>query len=260
MERRYFLQAGLAGISANSLVISQPKQKSRAWFDLRFYYLRNDLDRSRLDAFFADAYLPALGRIEKRPAGFFTVSIGPLMPTLVSLTCFASLADMETTMEKLSSDDAWNKALDEFDRSKAMTYIRIESRLLRAFSSMPGLEVPLQSEGKPPRVFELRIYESRNMRSSETKIKMFDDGEIEIFRRCGMLPIFFGQTMVGSGLPSLTYMLGYDSMEMREEVWRRFASHPDWQALRSKPGLADSDIVSNISGCFLRPTAYSDIR
>ena len=260
MKRRSFVQAGLVGLSGSSSISLQQGPKSRAWFDLRFYYLRNDLERSRLDVFFAEAYMQALKRIGKRPAGFFNVAVGSQMPTMVSLISYNSLADLELAMEKLAEDTSWNKALDDFDSSKTMPYLRIESRLLKAFSSMPVMEVPAITEGRPPRVFELRTYESRNMRSSETKIKMFDEGEIDIFRRCGMLPVFFGQTIAGSGLPSLTYLLGYESVEMREEVWRKFANHPDWQALRSKPGLSDSEIVSNISCCILRPAAYSDIR
>ena len=36
---------------------------------------------------------------------------------------------------------------------------------------------------------------------------MFNSAEIAIFRRTGLRPVFFGETMVGAGMPSLTYML-----------------------------------------------------
>ncbi len=101
---------------------------------------------------------------------------------------------------------------------------------------------------------------SRNLKASLTKIKMFEEGEIAIFRKTGLLPVFFGQTVVGTGLPSLTYMLAYDSVEAREENWRKFISHPDWIKLRAMPGYSDAEIVSNIHSCFLRPTNYSPIR
>ena len=93
------------------------------------------------------------------------------------------------------------------------------------------------------------------------KIKMFEEGEIAIFRKTGLLPVLFGQTVVGTGLPSLApYMLAYDSVEAREENWRKFIGHPDWIKLRAMPGYSDADIVSNIHSCFLRPTNYSPIR
>ncbi len=173
---------------------------------------------------------------------------------------YPSLAAMESALEKMAKDNSWIKALDRFDRDKGIAYTRIESRLLRAFASVPALEIPALEPGGPSHVFELRIYEARNMRALETKIKMFDDDEVTIFRRCGLLPVFFGKTVIGSGLPSLTYMLAYASVEAREEAWRKFLSDPDWIKLRAKPELADREIVSNIHSYFLRPTNYSPIR
>ena len=95
------------------------------------------------------------------------------------------------------------------------------------------------------------------MRASETKIKMFDDGEIEIFRKCGMQPVFFGQSMIGSGLPSLTYMLVFADGAAREKAWAAFGSHPEWVKMRDDPKFAD--IVSRIDSALLRPTEYSQL-
>ena len=260
MKRRSFMFSGLAAGAMSSRALAMPPNSSRAWFELRFFHLRNDFERPRLDALLKDAYLPAVSRLGLGPVGFFNVSVGPNMPTLVGLTSYPSLAAMETAQDKLAADSAWNKALEEFSKPKEPAYTRIESRLIRAFATMPGIEVPPQESGRAPRVFELRVYEARNLRASLTKIKMFEEGEIAIFRKTGLLPVFFGQTVVGTGLPSLTYMLAYDSVEAREENWRKFISHPDWIKLRSMPGYSDAEIVSNIHSCFLRPTNYSPIR
>ncbi|PYV89904.1 MAG: NIPSNAP family containing protein [Acidobacteria bacterium] len=260
MNRRSFILASMAASPLGSLALASPDQKSRAWFELRFYHLRNDLERARLDAFLKQAYLSMSQRIGSGPLGFFDLSVGPEQPLLIVLTSYPSLAAMESALDKMGKDDSWNKALDEFDRGKGMSYVRIESRLLRAFASLPALEIPALEPARPSHVFELRIYESRNMRASETKIKMFDDDEVTIFRRCGLLPVFFGQTVIGPGMPSLTYMLAYESIEAREEAWRKFSSDPDWIKLRAKPELADREIVSNIHSYLLRPTNYSPIR
>lgn len=260
MKRRSFVLSGLAATATGVAALAQSPQASRAWFELRFFHLRNDFERPRLDAFLKDVYLPASKRLGFGPLGFFTVSIGPDMPTLVSLTSYPSLAAMEKIMDQMASDPEWNKAIEDFSKPKELVYTRMESRLLRAFATMPAIEIPPQDVGRPPRVFELRTYEARNLRASLTKIKMFEDEEISIFRRTGLLPVFFGQTVVGPGQPSLTYLLAYDSMEAREENWRKFVNHPDWIKLRSQPGLSDAEIVSNIHSCFLRPTPYSPIR
>jgi hypothetical protein len=260
MQRRSFMLSSLAATAAGVGTFAEPSQMPRAWFELRFFHLRNDLERPRLDAFLKEVYLPAASRLSFGPVGFFNVSIGPSMPMLVSLTSYSSLGAMEKVLDQIGSDPVWNKALEEMSNPKELVYTRMESRLLRAFAAMPAVEIPPREPQRAPRLFELRTYEARNLRASLTKIKMFEDEEISIFRRTGLLPVFFGQTIVGSGQPSLTYMLAYDSMERREENWRKFVNHPDWIKLRAKPGLSDAEIVSNISSCFLRPTDYSPIR
>jgi hypothetical protein len=125
---------------------------------------------------------------------------------------------------------------------------------------MPVIENARSDKSSDPRLFELRTYESHNLKACLTKIRMFEEEEIGIFRRTGLNPVFFGQTIVGDDLPNLTYLLSFESMEAREKAWRDFVTHPDWIKLRSRREFADSEIVSNISNCFLRPTTYSEIR
>jgi hypothetical protein len=141
-----------------------------------------------------------------------------------------------------------------------LSYFRMESSLLRAFDSIPSIEVPDSSGKRAPRIFELRTYESNNVKASKTKIKMFNDAEIKIFRRSGMLPVFFGETLIGKNLPNLTYMLAYDDWGARDRVWKTFGADPEWQKLRSTPGLTDPEIVSNISNALLRPLPFSPIK
>ena len=154
-------------------------------------------------------------------------------------------------------------SIDEDSISRTHAILAVGPPLtIRDLSSVNGTRVRDKTlePGRAARVFELRVYEARNLRASLTKIKMFEEGEIAIFRKTGLIPVFFGQTVVGTGLPSLTYMLAYDSVEAREENWRKFIGHPDWIKLRAMPGYSDAEIVSNIHSCFLRPTNYSPIR
>jgi len=179
---------------------------------------------------------------------------------VLSLTSYQSLSAMESSLDKMAADKEFQKGFAEYNAGGELSYIRMENSVLRAFESIPGIEIPPADTKRAPRIFELRTYESPNTKASKTKIKMFDDAEIKIFRRCGMLPVFFGETLIGRNLPNLTYMLAYDDLASRDKVWKMFGADPEWQKLRSTPGLTDPEIVSNISNSLLRPLPFSPIR
>ena len=93
----------------------------------------------------------------------------------------------------------------------------------------------------------MRIYESRNLQGHVRKVAMFDNGEIDIFRRVGITPVFFGSTVYGPNLPNLVYMICFPSIEARSEAWGKFGQDPDWKRISTAPGSADRELVSRIS-------------
>lgn len=96
------------------------------------------------------------------------------------------------------------------------------------------------------------------MTAHKKKIEMFNEGgEIGIFRRTGMSPVFFGETLIGRRMPNLTYMLTFESMAHRDEVWERFRAAPEWHALRDNPAYTNT--VSNITDYILEPRGYSQM-
>ena len=88
---------------------------------------------------------------------------------------------------------------------------------------------------------------------------MFKVGEIEIFRRCGLRPVFFGERLVGTKPPSLTYMLLFDDMAARDKHWGTFVPDFKWKKLSTTPGYTNAEILTNITSSFLRPTGYSQV-
>jgi hypothetical protein len=84
-------------------------------------------------------------------------------------------------------------------------------------------------------------------------------GEIEIFRRAGLTPVFFSRTLAGPRMPSLVYMLVHENTAARDKSWDAFRNDPDWKKLSATPGYTDPEIVSNITTILLRPAAYSQI-
>jgi hypothetical protein len=207
-----------------------------------------------------NGFVPALQRAGAGPVGAFSSSIGPESPFMLTVTSYTSLAQYEEVHAKVSADAEFRKIYGAFEGLPGRTYERVENSLLRSFEGMPSI-VPPENDGKrPSKVFEVRIYESNNMSSLARKVKMFNEGEIAIFQRLGMSPVFFGYTIVGTRMPNLVYMLSYKDMAHREECWTAFGGDPEWKKLREMPGYADADIVSNITNYIVSPLDFSPIR
>jgi hypothetical protein len=110
---------------------------------------------------------------------------------------------------------------------------------------------------RAPRIFELRRYESHNIKAGKLKVEMFDEGEIDVFRKTGLTPVFFGETLVGDLMPNLLYMLTFENMAERDAAWDRFRVHPDWKRMAAMERYKDT--VSNISDTILQPASFSQV-
>ena len=259
MTRRNMLTVSIGATTALADAEEPPK---RAFFELRCYYMRNSKSDQvqRTTRFVSDAYLPAARRAGIGPIGIFSSVIAPESPFLIVVSGHQSLAAMQVSMDKMAADAIYQKALTDFDSNSELPYIRVESTLLRCFESVPAIETGPSPQGRSPRTFELRTYESDTETTLQRKIGMFAEGEVAIFRKNGLQPVFFGEALVGSKLPHLTYMVAYENMAGREKAWASFGADPDWQKLKVKPGYSDADIVANISNMILKPVAGSEIQ
>ena len=55
---------------------------------------------------------------------------------------------------------------------------------------------------------------------------MFGEGEVAVFRKSGMQPVFFGEALVGPKLPRLSYMLAYPDMAGHDKAWAHIGARP----------------------------------
>ncbi|MCI0336183.1 MAG: NIPSNAP family protein [Acidobacteria bacterium] len=257
MNRRDVLKTGFAAGIASAANIAA---EGNHFYELRTYELRNDLQPARIQDFFQNHFMPMIKRLGIGPVGCFNVMSGLYTPSLIVVIDYKSLAEVQSTMERASSDRDFMKAWQSFEAAGELPYVRYESVLLKAFDAHQKFEVPPAEEKRPPRVFELRTYESKNAFSLRNKIEMFNQEEIKIFRDCGFATVFFGEAVFGTRLPHLTYLVGFDNMAAREKAWDAFRANPDWARVRNRSGWTDPEAVSNIHASFLRPTSYSQIR
>jgi hypothetical protein len=168
------------------------------------------------------------------------------------------LATVET---RLGQDAEYVKAGAAFLNAPAKepAFDRMESSFLQAFEKWPKIVPPAATAARSPRVFELRIYEGATDQDHRRKVEMMQSGESEIFTKAGVEQVFYSETLIGSRLPNLTYMLAFDNLADRDKKWAAFRASDEWKTYSTQPKYAFEAIVSTINNFILTPTAYSQI-
>lgn len=263
MKRRSFVKSTLlTGVTATVLPAmskaTEPPPKTAEYYELRVYSLKNIEQQKIVEDYWKDIAIPALNSLGVKHVGVFNEFKPDAQTRLFVLIQFNSLNHFSTVTDSFDSDAKLPTKGAAYLNAPAAApaYERIESSLLKAFVQMPHLETP---ENKP-RIFELRQYQSATEAAGKKKIEMFnDEGEIDVFKRLGFKPVFWGETVIGSQRPNLTYMLTFDDLEAKSAHWKAFGGDPEWKKISAMPEYADALLVSKITSTMLVPTTYSQI-
>ncbi|HKC11590.1 MAG TPA: NIPSNAP family protein [Vicinamibacteria bacterium] len=271
MSRRDFVAASLGASLSPTMGQAAAREGTQgtlkpkavaAVLELRRYRFRFGPMEARFAEYAKNVLVPALNRAGVKPVGAFSVVIGPDNPVVYLLLPHPGPESVPTLAGRLGADPEYQHGAAAFRGLPANDppYVRRESSLMVPFDSVPAVEIPTGAVAVPSRLFELRIYESHNESANLKKIEMFERaGEIDLFRRVGLTPVFFARNVIGPALPSLTYMLAFADAAAREKNWAVFREDPAWVKLRSTPGFTNAEILSNINNVLLRPTDYSQI-
>lgn len=261
MDRRTFLSASLAtsAVALSRETGAQTTAQPREHYLLRRYFLQSGPQNGLTEQYINDALVPALARRGMGPVGAFKLDIGPETPTYYVLIPSRSVEELATLDFALAKDDAFMKAAEPFWSAPATApaFVRADSTLLAAFEGWPHVTAPPKTGAK--RVYQLRTYESPSFRDHVRKVEMFHSGEFELFKVAGFNNVFFGDTVVGARMPSLTYMLSFEDLTQLNAHWAAFGGNPEWKKLSADPKYAFESIVSNITNLILSPMPSSQI-
>ena len=264
MKRRDFIKSSLtvsalASAGSTALMAAQAAA-GREYYELRAYRFKAGADHKLLDGFLEKALVPGLNRLGFQPIGVFTeMEIKDNTPSVYVLIPYPSLEAFGTAWARLNADSEYQEAGKEYLQTPKTSpgFLRIDSWLLLAFAGMPKLELPAYCKEKKQRIFEMRTYESHSELKALNKVEMFNAGEIDAMREVNLGPIFYGQTLIGSSLPHLIYMLSGESRETHKQHFADFSKHPTWQKLKADPQYQGN--TSKTGGIFLVPTPFSQI-
>jgi hypothetical protein len=260
MKRRSFLKntawvAGSTAIAVPSLSSMTVAQDEKSLFEWRVYQIsRAPNAKGLLENYFQDALIPFLKKREVRFAAFNDYGLAEPAKLYVLIAYpnrtayFKTQSDMLSDPDYLEASKSYHSILPS-----ATVYSRYETFLLEAFDKIPALSIPAEKKG----LFELRLYESAHEDAGRRKILMFNQEEIDLFKKVGVTPVFFGKILAGQYMPALLYMVGFKDMAERDAAWGRFGESNEWKVMREKPEYADT--VSNIQRIFLTSAAYSEV-
>ncbi|MDR2498402.1 MAG: NIPSNAP family protein [Tannerellaceae bacterium] len=257
MLRRNFIKtAGLlaavpacGSLAANGAV---PASGVKEIYEWRIYGLKGD--GAALDDFYAKTLIPAYNRMGITVGAFAPEMAGETLQRYF-LFIYPNLATYHEVKLKLWDDKAFREAAQAFYDSSAAApvYSEFVSYLCEAFDKVPRMLKPDKSRT----LFEWRNYKSPNEEANRRKVKMFNSGEIDVFDAAGINSVCYGEVLAGPRMPSLVYLTWHKDKATRDEAWKKFGGHPEWQRMRNldeyKYTATDNQVV------LLTPLAYSQI-
>ncbi|MDR1959037.1 MAG: NIPSNAP family protein [Planctomycetaceae bacterium] len=271
MKRRDFLATTCATgmtlatmTSEISAAEGSEKQKLLRW---QIYSCGTQEKKEKLLTVFDTALIPALNRQGISPVGIFESNArlndgdksydAKNDLNVFVLTQFDSADQLTQSVPKLLADQQYLKdaaAIFEAPMNDPL-YDTSESRLMLGFKHFPAIEKPVHSA---ERIFQVRLYNSYHIERNAKKIDMFDiGGEIALFLKCEMTPVFYGETLAGPMMPNLTYMLGFENMEAKIENWKKFVTGDEWKNLSGDPQYKNT--ANKIINLILKPSPGSQI-
>ncbi len=265
MKRRDFFPAAGAAAAFPAFGFSpmagkENQETTGDYLELIKYRLSTGAKKNAVRDFYKDAAIPALNKMGIPCVGVFNVKFGANAPSLYVLIGHKSIDSfLSLPRQILDNKDILSAGKEYLDAPMSdPAYVRLEKTLFRAFRNLPSINVPEDMMGNASRIYELRTYESHNLKSAMKKIEMFNEGgEIDMFKKTGLFPVFFGETLAGTMMPNLTYMVVFNDMAERDKNWAVFGQDPGWQKISKDPQYANT--VSNITDFILTPDPCSQV-
>ncbi len=106
-------------------------------------------------------------------------------------------------------------------------------------------------------LYELRHYDLVSERARGVVNTRFEQHTLPIWKRIGIEAVGFWWVFVGQS-PRITYMLTWESLARREQLWGEFEADAQWRGARADSiAQAGYNPLRTITSALLRPTPFS---
>ena len=272
MKRRDFLTTacvtGLAAASLRSATAAEPSANPHL-LDFRMITAANPRRLETMIKYNGELSVQAMNKYGVSPVGLFIADSALNAKEAAYdqkydnvLFCLTQYPTFESGLEladKLRSDTQHMEALAvafEGTTSQNPMSTAHERMLLRCFPEFPEIKVP---SSNPNRILQLRMYRSHSFDRNRAKVRQIasEEGALSLFEECGIKTVFLSTTLYGAFMPSIVFMLCFESEEQKNDAWAKFVNHPGWRKLAADPAYADT--ATEIINIFLKPCPGSQI-
>jgi hypothetical protein len=177
---------------------------------------------ARVRAYLTDTLLPRMEPIHKGPRLCLDAVVAPQTPQAALLAVFSSFDEMLDIRTRLASNPRIRQARAELESARALEEVRSQVLVV----SQESLRFPADLKPFKNSVLEVRSYDA----------PAWHDGPpprvIQVFRRAGIDAIVNAATNAGEHIPRFTYVIPFESLAAREEVWTTLDADLEWIELQ----------------------------
>jgi hypothetical protein len=228
-------------------------------YELRVYTAQpGKLDA--LTARFRDAAVPLFAKHGMT----FLAAWHPLAPNpdnqFVALLAHKDRSARDAAFKAFAADPAWQQAMADTEKDG-----KLADKVTEYFLACTDYSPEVKAEAaSPPRVFELRLYQSSSDNPQAINAR-FRDHTTKLFAKHGMTNLWYWNLAAGNKETKhdLIYLLAHPDKSARDRAFDGFRKDPDWQAaLKASEAKAGGSLTAKdgVKSVLLTPAEFSPLK
>lgn len=172
-----------------------------------------------LRSYIADTLLPCMDQLRNTPRMCLEALVAPHTPQTLLLTVHSSFNEMLEQRARIASDPRVRRAWAGIESAQVLGDVRSHVLIV----SEESVRFPAASASG---LFEVRTWDAPAWRGGPAP-------EVgSVLRRLGIDPIVAGATVAGEHLPRFTYVVPFESLAARQQVWDRLDGDAQWMEMQ----------------------------
>ncbi|HYX52203.1 MAG TPA: NIPSNAP family protein [Candidatus Limnocylindrales bacterium] len=177
-----------------------------------------------LRSYIHEALLPATDHVRNSSTMCLEAVVAPHTPQTLLLTVYSRFDEMLEERARIAADPHVRRAWAGIESAQVLDDVRSQVLVVNAES----VRFPAQSASLKSGLFEVRTWHAAAWRGGPAP-------EVSsVLSRIGAHPIVAGATVAGEHLPRFTYVLPFESLAARQQVWDRLDGDGQWMAMQQE--------------------------